>query len=488
MSVIGFSGGCDCGRGLPLRWADRAGVIGGMVLALAVLTLGCDRSGDDTVESRSDPVPVVKEAAPEPSISQPEPLPQSEPTPQPQTVDQEASMVQAVDVHDNDASTIADPAKRAAEALRSGDVDAAYRYAREAMFRSPQDPQVVFLMARVLGRRQRFPEAVRMLDRLAEAHPETRLPGLGQSSEWLVLHGDYAGAETRLRTILDEVPTIAMPHRALARLLLGLGRRAEAEEHLRRLCRMGDVNDLELVSLLRISSPLPGGNAIEPLSDSAAVLSLVGENRFEEARQRLLEIEQPDELQHALLGRLAVLLGDTDALSRWSQTEQTQHGSVHVQFVLAAQHVQLGDDESATRHLCRVVMQDPTDDHAYRMLSGTLERLGLDEASRTATQRWKWIHRTHVIAAELNRAPNDRFDLIGELVQILDQLQRHDESLAWQSMQVIHGQAVLTKQQAIERMGQINRRRMELSAAGTLGPDDEFIRCGVDLESLAASE
>ncbi len=461
-----------------MRPVTCTGVIGGIALALAVLSVGCDRSGHDTIEGLSDPAPVVEEPPPEPSASEPESAP----------VQQEAPIGPAVEPNDPPVATIVDPAKHAAEALRRGDVDAAYRYAREAMFRTPEDPQVIFLMARVLGQRQRFPEAVRMLDRLAETHPETRLPGLGQSSEWLVLHGDYAGAESRLRTILDEVPTMAMPHRALARLLLELGRRGEAADHLRRLCRMGDVNELELVSLLRMSSPLPVGSAIGPFSDSAAVLSLIGEGRLEEARQRLLAIEQPDDLQHALRGRLAALLGDSDALAGWRPREQTQRHRGHVEFALAAKQIESGDDESATRHLCRAVMQDATDDHAYRMLSETLARLGRDEAARAATQRWKWIQRTHQIAAELYQSPGDRFGLIDELVPILDQLQRHDESLAWQSMQVMHGQAVLTKQQAIERMEQINRRRRQLSQSGAFGPDDSFIRCGVDLESLSAAE
>jgi hypothetical protein len=120
---------------------------------------------------------------------------------------------------------------------------------------APQDPQVVFLMARVLGSRQRFPEAIRMLDRLAESTPETRLPALGQTAEWMVLHGDWVGAEKRYRTLVEEVPGAVMAHRELSLLLLRQGRRVEASRHLREMCRQGNIEETELRTLLRASLP-----------------------------------------------------------------------------------------------------------------------------------------------------------------------------------------------------------------------------------------
>ncbi|PAY17892.1 hypothetical protein CKO51_19590 [Rhodopirellula sp. SM50] len=387
-----------------------------------------------------------------------------------------------------DSLTAAAAGKLATEALRSGDIDAAYQHARVAMSQTPEDPQVIFLMARVLGLRHRFPEAVRMLDRLAVAHPETRLPTLGQTSEWLVLHGDYAGAESRLRRILDDAPDAMMAHRALANLLLGLGRRLEAADHLRTLCRQGDIQESELLSLFHVSIPIAGTGVTEPLNDLAASLDLIAANQLQEARRLLLESSLHDADHNALLGRVLVLLHDTKGLEEWIPNPNPDRSDSHTWFAMGAQHAWSGDHASATRCFCEAVLQDPTDGQAYELLSRSLSELGQQESSHAAAERAELIEQTQVIAAGLKPSADQRLAQIDELVQILEQLGRRDEALAWQSVQVLYGQSVLTKQQAIERMRQINQRRLELRQSGGFGPGDPFVVCGVELDGLVGGE
>ncbi|MCS7465790.1 hypothetical protein NZK35_03755 [Stieleria sp. ICT_E10.1] len=377
--------------------------------------------------------------------------------------------------------TAAAAGKLATEALRSGDIDAAYQHVRVAMSQTPEDPQVIFLMARVLGLRHRFPEAVRMLDRLAVAHPETRLPALGQTSEWLVLHGDYADAESRLRRLVDEVPQVAMPHRALANLLLGLGRRLEAADHLRIICRQGDIHESELLTLLKVSIPLSGTHSIDPLNGRAKALDLIAQNQLHDARQVLLESSIQDADQNALLGRVLALVQDGRALDEWMARKKMDRNDVHTWFALGTQHARSGDHESATRCFCEVVLQDPTDGQAYESLSQSLAELGREESSNAAAERAELIGRTQLIATGLKPSADERLAQIDELIQRLEQLQRHDEALAWRSVQVLYGQSVLTKQQAIERMRQIDQRRQELRETGEFGPSDSFVVCGVGL-------
>ncbi|MDV6032202.1 MAG: hypothetical protein F9B45_19370 [Phycisphaera sp. RhM] len=387
-----------------------------------------------------------------------------------------------------DSPTAAEAGKRAADALRTGDIDAAYQHARIAMSQTPEDPQVIFLMARVLGLRHRFPEAVRMLDRLAVAHPETRLPALGQTSEWLVLHGDYAGAESRLRSILDDVPHAVMAHRALANLLLGLGRRLEAADHLRSLCRQGDIQESELLSLFHVSIPIAGTGVIEPLNDLAESLDLIAADKLHEAHRLLLESSRHDADHNALLGRVLVLLHDAQGIEEWIPNKNPDRSDSHTWFAMGAQHAWSGDHASATRCFCEVVLQDPTDGQAYELLSRSLSELGWEETSNAAAERAELIGQTQVIAAGLKPSADQRLDQIDELVQILEQLRRHDEALAWRSVQVLYGQSVLTKPQAIERMRQINQRRAELRQSGGFGPDDTFVICGVELDGLRGTE
>ena len=458
----------------------RAGLVVATVCCLLFLLGGCDHSPpestrDDIVSKPADPTSDASPRATERRVEE-QPIPERKPVDRAsQKLDSAQSMPPI---------TAAEAAKLAAESLRTGDIDAAYQHARVAMSQTPEDPQVIFLMARVLGLRHRFPEAVRMLDRLAVSHPETRLPALGQTSEWLVLHGDYAGAESRLRRLLDEVPHVAKPHRALANLLLGLGRRLEAADHMRIICRQGDIQESELRSLLQISIPLPQTPAITPLNELAKSLDLVAENKLQDARQVLLESSSRDVDQNTLLGRVLALLHDAEGLEEWMTGNKTNGNDVHTWFALGVQHAWSGDHESATRCFCEVVLQDPTDAQAYDLLAQSLAELGRQESSNAAAERADLIGQTQVIAAGLKPSADQRLAQIDELVQILEQLRRHDEALAWRSVQVLYGQSVLSKQQAIERMRQINQRRLELRETGGFRPSDSFVVCGVELDGL----
>ena len=66
------------------------------------------------------------------------------------------------------------------DALHNGASDEAYDFARRAMRLDDEDPQVIFLMPMVLAERQRFAEAIKMLDDVAATTPQARLPEMGQ--------------------------------------------------------------------------------------------------------------------------------------------------------------------------------------------------------------------------------------------------------------------------------------------------------------------
>ena len=80
-------------------------------------------------------------------------------------------------------------------ALDAGDLETAFELARELRRVDGENPQTIFLMARVLAEKRRFRQAVKMLDDLALEFPDTQLAVLGQTAEWLVFQGDWQAAE-----------------------------------------------------------------------------------------------------------------------------------------------------------------------------------------------------------------------------------------------------------------------------------------------------
>ncbi len=208
----------------------------------------------------------------------------------------------------------------ALDALDSGDLDTAFKLVRAAKSATPDDPQTIFLMARVLAERNRFPEAIKMLDELAEAVPEARLPVLGQTADWSVFQGQWQQAEERYRALLDQVDDASMVHRKLSQLLMREGRRLEATAYLRELCRAGDIEELELRSLLITVHPFSGEAAtdeLEPIGDMGHARYEISQGNWDAALEVLDRSKSKGPAETALRGRILAHLQDFESLERW---------------------------------------------------------------------------------------------------------------------------------------------------------------------------
>ena len=96
-----------------------------------------------------------------------------------------------------------------------------------------------------------------MLDDLAVDFPDAKLAVLGQTAEWLVFQGDWTATEERYRNLLTLVDETSLIDRLLSRLLIRQGRQVEARVLLQRLCKAGNVEEMDLRSLLSLSCHCP---------------------------------------------------------------------------------------------------------------------------------------------------------------------------------------------------------------------------------------
>lgn len=385
----------------------------------------------------------------------------------------------------NASPTAAELQQTAIDALDSGDTGEAFRLIRLAESASPNDLQTTFVKARVLAERNRFREAVRLLDTLAERDPQAQLPVMGQTAEWLVHQGDWQEAESRYRSLLeilqDDAP--ALVHRMLGRLLLREGRRGEAAKHLNQLCRLGDIDQFELLALLCRHYPIENAGFEEEDDEPIGAL---GEARGELANNLIdeaLSVIQSDRNdlasneRRALLGRLYAEQNDANALSQWAEAMVSEELRLADDWMaIAALRVSEHDYPAAQVAIHRSVKINPINADAYQMLSQIRSELGDEQGSELAGERSASLRRTYELGKTLSQTPNDAAALT-ELIQKLEELRRPFEAIAWTGLQIVYQRDGVDVTVLQTKLQALNHRRRELLQSGADDPDEAFLLC-----------
>ncbi len=388
------------------------------------------------------------------------------------------------------AATEVDPTKvqqAGLAALQAGDLDAANKLARAAILAAPDDPQSIFLMARAFAARNRYSEAIKLLDDMAERVPSARLPVLGQTAQWLVLQGQYREAEQRFETLADLAPGAALVQRSLARLLNRQGRRLEAAALLRQLCRRGDIEEVDLRSLLQVFHPF----ADDARTEGLAPIGTLGQARWEisqgnwdaAAVQLAQRATGKNPAAASLLGRIHAQQQDFPSLDRWAAASAaSSQETVDHWYAMGVFASVNNDHQAAVRCFCEAVVRDPTDQQAYAMLSQSLAEIGADDEAKEAANRAALLQRTQQIGSQMAKDPARDLPALSQLVDLLDQLHRPYEALAWRAVRVAY--SGLSPAETKQALAEINRDRLARLETGEPETTERFVLCGVDLAAL----
>ncbi|MEL6109769.1 MAG: tetratricopeptide repeat protein [Planctomycetota bacterium] len=377
----------------------------------------------------------------------------------------------------------------AIESLESGKLDRAFELARKAKRLDPENPETIFLNARVLAARHRFAEAVQILDDLALSVPDARLPVLGQTAEWMVTEGRFEEAEARFKKLSDLVGEGGLVSRRLAQLFLRQGRCVEAAAHLRLLCNEGNVEEGELRTLLTVSNPIAfddSDDTLEPIGVLGRVRSLISANDWAAARAEIESVDSPSSDESAIRARIYATTQDFDSLRAWLEGDGKQTGNTNADgwFAVACLSVHDGEHAQAVDAFCNVVLRDPTDAEAYAMMSDSLSKLGIEDKAKLASTRSELLLQTQKIGKRMSKSESPDTKDLSTLTELLGKLRRPSEALAWRAVETIYAQSrsEITREEAIKRLEQINRNRLELpsDARGLM----EFVLCGIDPQAL----
>ncbi len=390
------------------------------------------------------------------------------------------------DVKSHSASGLNELREGAQVAMDRGDNDKGYKLARKALRLAPQDPQVVFLNALLLAKLNRFPEAIKLLDDHVKVDPRAEIPVLGQTADWMVQFGLWSDAESRYRLILEKLGDQALVHRKLAELFVRQGRRIEAANHLRTLCRLGDVTEAELEVLLMLAHPFQTDAA-----DGPDPIGVLGHARFEisngnwdAALKKLNSAKQQSDQELALLGRTLAHLQDHTALEKWSASIETPIENADYWFAMGSLHRHNGQHASAAECFCQAVVHDQTDQQAYFSIAQSLKEIDPPIKSDTVLARAKLIKKTQSLRSEMIKNPKRDLQKITMLIDSLVQLRRPLEALSWRGVRLAYQRAntSLTDTEAKKLFAAIMKDRATCLKANEVDASKEFILCDLNLD------
>ena len=373
----------------------------------------------------------------------------------------------------------------ALQALGQGQDDLAFQLVRQAIQVEPDNPQVVFLLAMVLGDRHRYAEAIQLLQDLSSREPTTRLPALGQTAEWMVESGRYDEAEQQFRNILKEVPDALMVHHRLGQLLLQTGRRTGAALHFDYLSQFGELDHEELRALLIRSKAFPGDNGVtrfDPLNNLAMCRQEVADGKATEVMKLIVAAgEGSSDAEKALLNRLRAENGKFESVQEWIENLDMTNAGPDGWYARGYLALNRASHAEAIACFCQVLLLDQTDVNAYQMLSRALEQQGEMELAKAVAIRAALVDETRKIGAELvGEKAKDR-ELIAKLAQSLMKLNRPMEALGWRTIGLVHAveAAAITETQAQVTFEEIGRQRNQLVNSGRHRLDPAFVLCGL---------
>ena len=376
--------------------------------------------------------------------------------------------------------------------------DLAFELVRKAKKLAPDNSKVSFLMALVLADRHRYPEAIRLLEKLSETDSSIKLPAMGQTADWLIKSGKWLAGEKRYQELLRLAPDASLVHRGLASLYLRQGLGVKAAEHLQKLCELGDIQEYELRGLLMSRFPFPGDakpDNFDPIGDLGLAKAQAAYRDWQSVGETLRDqpLSSPEEI--GLLGRSEVEQQNWEGLKTWIEKYESQVTSASVissdaLYALAVHDERTKKFGQAAQRLMQALKLDATDVAAYQALSRVTSELGFPKITVDLQKRTAMIVRTQELGEEMAGTQDRSYEKMSELIRLLVELRRPLEALAWRSVRLAYGHQHGTVSDAQSQSlldAIIRERELEIQRVSDSSYAD-FVVCGLAEAMMRRSE
>lgn len=391
--------------------------------------------------------------------------------------------------------TRADRIRLGVEASQKGDFDRVTELLRPLVVKDPGDVEVLFHMANAQAALGDLESAISLLDQIPIDHPEAGFPALGVSAGWCLEAGKFEQAEMRYRKVLQINPNVSLARRQLAYLLNRQGRRFEAADFVRQLCRDGDVMIDELYSLISISDSIHDEPGTQP-SDGTRPYFPIGamgrarndftlqqyQDAADEIRPRLESNEAIDS-EIAFYGRALVEAQDDASLADWlGRVDDSTRQFPDYWAALGAYLIREAQFESGVVALAEALRLDPTDTRSIRRMFQGLRSLGREEEAERWIERHGTLNRILRASDQIAADPDSNLDQYQTLADDLESVGRSLESVLWRSI------AAAKSPDGGDRLSELGKQLKRLLADSDGTPDQNQRWCGSDFSGLPLPE
>lgn len=366
--------------------------------------------------------------------------------------------------------------RSAAWALLCDDAAEAERTARQALEEAPHSARALLIAGRAAVTLQRPEDALAYYRRVPDdGGAEAALAQLDMAKR-LILEGEAAGAERRLRRVLEIDPDNAEAQERLVYLLEAEGRTWEALPLVESLIRRGDfvgehllmagsvesqfLNDPQFVERCRAAAPE------DPLPLMVQARVWRSRNDNERAREVFAEIaaRHPEHVEaQSELGQLLVEAGAASAEfidwhGRLPAAAEEHPGIWFVRGIGARQSGQL---RPAARCFWEALRRHPNHPGATYQLSQTLIALGEKRRAEPFSERSKMLGRMELLLVEGKSSEA----AIRELCDVLEKLGRVWEAAGWRHAMLRHNPGASWAVQALANLHPALSRKPQFTLA-----------------------
>ena len=404
-----------------------------MSLAIAFLAFGCTKRPVPDLPSASDQQEDVADVLD--ASATPEPIDQEQKV--------ESSLQQDSSATDQSKLQKLDFALLS-QLIKNDKFDEAESTVAEYLIANPNDPPTVFQWAQLLAESGRLQQAIDTLDQPFIQDSEAAFPALGQSAQWCVELNRPYEAEKRYRKILAAFPESDIAHRALAELMLRMGRGHAAVVSLRQLCRRGNIKQAELGSLINV-----GEANLEPaIGFVAKARDEASRNRFAKAIELIENGIKTDSVPPDVRAFHLRLLAESQQFSQLrndiasSNTDDSGNTRQHSDYWAAVGTLALSDGqgEVAASALLKALTIDETDGALIHRLIQALLLAGDTQWTKSLNDHYRQHHNSILKSNEIAKLSAENGDVaeiaraMNELADLLHAMGRRLEAVLWRSI------------------------------------------------------